>query len=145
MKATFEVSAQLRAAYLYTCYAATMVLILGTAQNANIKLRLLTNWPDIDPLADVQAFSTGIFTTGTGSDNDFTQPKSGPDINLVGPLDRFLLLFDPRPLNTAIQIAELEVGANTGVGVDYSAELYGYFWDRSVLNAPGGPRHPGSA
>jgi len=62
---------------------------------------------------------------------------------MVQPQDRFILLFDPRPVAGAFDIVELEIS----VGVldrNYAFECWGYYWDRQVLNTPGGPRHPGS-
>ncbi|KKL17299.1 hypothetical protein LCGC14_2486920, partial [marine sediment metagenome] len=60
------------------------------------------------------------------------------------PNDRFILIFDPRQGAGVLNMIELEMGVNVNTDT-YAFEAYGYYWDRSVLNAPGGPRHPGSA
>ena len=74
----------------------------------------------------------------------FTPPTFGAIRNPIGPADRFLLLFDPRQQGGDVDIVEIEFGENRDLAT-YSFEGYGYFWDRSVLDAPGGPRHPGSS
>jgi len=147
LKARLFVPADKRSSYLYTFYSAQLTQVDGSAANNNMKLRILTNWPNIDEQPGVQAYSSAIFHSSGGADNDFTEPTSGPSIDLVGPNHRFLLCFDPRPQETlqAMGIADIELGSNLGVGTDWVAEAYGYFWDRSVLNAPGGLRHPGSS
>jgi len=147
LKALIEVAADKRSSYLYTFYSAILAQVAGSAANNNIKLRILTNWPNIDPQGGVQAYGSAIFHSSSGADNDFTAPSSGPSIDLVGANHRFLLCFDPRQQETlgVMIIGEIELGSNLGVGTDWVAECYGYFWDRSVVNAPGGPRHPGSS
>lgn len=129
-------------AYLYTCYSA-QAATLQPESASQVKLRLLTNWPDIDPVAaGVQGYSSNIVVVqdfGTV----FTEPMSGPSRPLIGPADRFVLLFDPRPVAGAFNILELELDENT-LARTYAFEAYGYYWDRQVLNTPGGPRHPGS-
>jgi len=144
LKATIFVPAERKSAYIYTCYSAIIVQIAGSSLGFNAKIRLLANWPNIDPQAGVQGYATGI-SRATNADADFTPPNSLPDFNLIGPNDRFILLFDPRPIGDDLAIVEIESGNNPGVGTNFSAEAYGYFWDRSVLNAPGGPRHPGAS
>lgn len=143
LKATVKVAAGLNAAYIYTCYSANIVQITGTANPVIGKCRLLCNWPNISDSPGVQAYSTAQFITIDGS-NAFSQPVEGPNnAFLIHPNDRFVLLFDPRPGVGELSIMELAINENTGT-LQYSFEAYGYFWDRSVLNAPGGPRHPGS-
>jgi len=132
------------ASYLYTCYAAIIVQVAGAANRMIAKCRLLTNWPNIDPQPGVQGYAHAAYIDIDGS-TDFTQPQTGPfNFTLIQPNDRFILLFDPRQERGQITIMELEVNENI-VGLTHSFEAYGYFWDRSVLNAPGGPRHPGSS
>jgi len=130
--------------YIYTCYSQLIaILTQATQASALAKGRLLTNWPNIDPQAGVQGYATARFVL-LNNDSDFTAPKNIPDAPIVDPQDRFLLLFDPRPSADQITIVEQEIGINI-LDDTYSFEGYGYFWDRSVLNAPGGPRHPGAS
>lgn len=143
IKITMEVPAGKRASFVYTCYGANITQLTGTLAGSNLKTRLLTNWPNIDPQAGVQAFSTFIRTEIQG-DAEFTAPIAGnADFHNMGPNDRFLLLFDPRAISTAMAIVEMEIGENVD-GLTYGAEAYGYYWDRQILNTPGGPRHPGA-
>jgi len=143
IKVAIAVPALLSGAYVYTCYSVTMAQLTGTFSNNDIKARLLSNWPDVDPLAGVQGYATLRFgaTLGGGAGN--TAPIAGPSAALLKPADRFILLFDPRQ-GPSFTIVELEWADNFNTGT-YSFEAYGYFWDRSVLNAPGGLRHPGAS
>jgi len=144
VKVTAQAPAGLAAAYLYTAYSLNIAQLSGTIAVTQAKSRLLTNWPNIDTLAGVQGYSTLLINIHDGA-TAFTPPQAGA---LPGPLmrevDRFLLLFDPRPSAGVLNLIELELATNTDAAT-YSFEGYGYFWDRSVLQAPGGPRHPGSA
>jgi len=144
LKVTARAAAGIAAAYLYTCYSVNIAHLTGTPGTPAAKCRLLTNWPNVDVLAGVQAYATLLMQTTVGGTN-FTPPIAGIQrAPLVQPNDRFLLLFDPRPSAGVMELVELEWGENTD-GDTYSFEGYGYFWDRSVLNAPGGPRHPGAS
>jgi len=148
----FRVPAEKRSAYVYTIYHA-IVAVLAGGVNSPVKIRILTNWPNIDPDAGVQGYST-LGIGGTIQSTAFTSPIGGPgpiaavpqDYPYITPLDRFILCFDPRQQATlgAMDILSLEKEINTNNGT-YSFEAYGYFWDRSVMQAPGGPRHPGAS
>lgn len=147
IKSVAQASQEQSAAYLYTTYGVTVVRLTGTITGPQVKVRLLTSWPDIDPLAGVQGFATAEVFALSG-DNDFTPPIA---VQVAGTTfmsnanSRFLLQFDPRPgRNSALPLVEIEIGVNVD-GDTFSFETYGYFWDRSVLNAPGGPRHPGAS
>lgn len=135
-----------RAAYIYTCYGAGINQLTGVITAVSIMCRLLTNWPNVDPIAGVQGYAQnnrGVL----GGVSAFTAPlaTNGSNTPFVLPHHRFMLLFDPRPQgNEDLTIVELKLGNNTDLAT-YSFEAYGYYWDRSVLNAPGGPRHPGSS
>lgn len=145
IKATVTIPVDRRAAYVYTAYSAIITVTSVTAAAAfSGKIRLLTNWPNVDPQPGVQAYGAAKHFELRGADI-FTPPQEAPhEISLIGPLDRFLLLFDPRPaIPTTLNIMELELAENT-LADTYSFEGYGYYWDRSVMQAPGGPRHPGS-
>jgi len=145
IKVTAQAAAGIEAAYVYTCYALTHAQLTGGQISPNIKARLLTNWPDMDTTAGVRAYATlRIAQENDGS--SFTAPVAGLRASdfLVTPNERFLLLFDPRSRNVAIDLVEMELNANVD-GDTNSFEGWGYYWDRSVLQAPGGPRHPGSS
>ncbi len=143
IKMTATEATDRKAAYVYTCYALTIAGLTGNLIDTSGKVRLLTNWPNVDPLAGVQAFSTLQRFLMNFSTN-FTAPILAPDTYVVEANERFLLLFDPRPSGPLADIVEMEIAANVDLAT-YSFEGYGYFWDRSVLNAPGGPRHPGAS
>jgi len=144
IKVAMRASAGVNAAYIYTCYSAIAVQLTGTPSAFAIKCRLLTNWPNVDvAVAGVQGYGSargGIMRQSSA----FTAPNAVPDLTLVAPNERFLLLFDPRPSRGDLDIVEIEIGTNV-TAATYSFEAYGYYWDRSVTNAPGGPRHPGSS
>jgi len=142
IKVFYEVTSPKRAAFVYTCYALTFVQLTGTVDSARVKVRLLTGWPNVDPSTGVQAFATARFVNIFGN-TGHTAPIAGPEEALVSPEQRFLLLFDPRPSGADLVIAELEWRVNQNLAT-YVFEGYGYYWDRAVMNAPGGPRHPGS-
>jgi len=145
IKSLAQANAAQSAAYLYTTYSVTVVRLTGTITGPGIKVRILTNWPDIDVVAGVQGYASAEVFALSG-DTDFTAPISVQQAGSTFPSNpntRFLLQFDPRPLNVALGLVEVEIGVNVD-GDTFSFETYGYFWDRSVLNAPGGPRHPGA-
>jgi len=143
VKANIRAPAVIAGAYIYTAYSA-QISNLSQVALTFIKCRLLTNWPDVDPVNEgVQGYGSNI-TRALKGDAEFTAPISGPDAPLINASDRFILLFDPRPVVGAFTIIELELGFNPD-GVSVAFEAWGYYWDRSVMNAPGGLRHPGSA
>ena len=147
IKVTILVPGARRSAYIYTAYGAGINQLTGVITAVSIMSRLLTNWPDVDPTAGIQGYSQnnrGVL----GGVSAFTAPNASNASGepLVHDKDRFILLFDPRPTGDSgddMAIMELKLGFNTDLAT-YSFEAYGYFWDRSVLNSPGGLRHPGS-
>jgi len=141
IKATMRVPAERGAANIFTCVAVTITQLEGALATDALMCRLLSNWPNVDELAGVQGFGT-VRMANLINDASFTGTKGGPSRPLVAPQDRFILLFDPRPSAGDLDIVELKSGVNT-LADTWSFEAYGYWWDRSVLNAPGGPRHPG--
>jgi hypothetical protein len=146
-KIQIQVPADQRRAYVYTCYSVNSVQTGGADNVATlVKCRLLTNWPDVDPVTiGVQGYSTWSTATIPAL-TGFTVPHSGPSTPLVAPQDRFLLLFDPSITGAGLPLVLVEVERNANTdSSQYSTEAWGYFWDRSVLDAPGGPRHPGSS
>lgn len=150
IKVTVRVPANKRSAYVYTIYSAQIAQLTGVVTAGLIKSRVLTNWPNVDLQAGVQAFSTLQITRHFGG-STFTAPVGGPAGDtgyapMLAPNDRFILCFDPRqPASLGpLDILELELTVNTDLAT-YSYEAYGYLWDRSVMQAPGGPRHPGSS
>jgi len=137
-----EAAADQGAAYLYTCYSVNASQLTGTVNGTTVSVRLLTNWPNVDPVVGVQGYGSHVVATWGGSGTP--APTSGFTTLPLSAADRFLLLFDPRPSAGALTIVSLALNDNTNLAT-YSFEGYGYYWDRSVLNAPGGPRHPGSS
>ena len=125
-----------------------MALTVNSENGQGIRVRLLTNWPNVDPLEGVQGYSTAVFGS-MNTDANFTSPISGmsgttPGHPFLMPNDRFLLLYDPRPgVAGDLTIVEIEGAFNTDTAT-YAFEAYGYYWDRGVMNTPGGLRHPGS-
>lgn len=140
------IPAERRSAYVYTCYHAQISALTGTPiGGSRLMCRLLTNWPNISADPGVQGFSTNRHAKVNVDVVGFIQtPLSGIDENLLMPQDRFILLYDPRQQGDAIVIVELTLNDNVDLDT-MSFEAYGYYWDRSVMDAPGGPRHPGSA
>jgi len=133
------------AAYVYNCEAVNISFDVVQVVSTLLKCRLLTNWPNIDAQAGVQGFSTTRITGVIGSVN-FTAPVAGDGTGggkIHEPGDRFILLYDPRPTAGIFNIVELEVSDNV-LATNYFFEAYGYYWDRSVMSAPGGPRFPGA-
>lgn len=139
-----NVPAAISGRFVFTLYDFVIAQLTGTITATSGKIRLLTNWPNIDPIPQVQGFGSFRVFAFSGSSN-FQAPIAGiANEQPYSSPQRFLLLFDPRSSVGAITIAELELAVNTDLAT-YSFEAYGYYWDRGVLNAPGGPRHPGSS
>ncbi len=147
IKVAFVVPAPKRGARVYTVYSATFAQLTGTTTAlVPVKSRILTNWPNIDPVPGVQGFGT-LLLNPCDQDNDLTAPVRGPVSSpLITPNDRFILCYDPRQQTTLgpMAILELAYGKNEDLAT-FSFEGYGYWWDRSVMDTPGGPRHPGSS
>lgn len=144
IKVTAQVPAERNAGLVYTIYSLLIAQLTGTFASVTSRARILTNWPNIDSIAGVQAYAANNVVQVSG-DADFTSPLTGPfEGQFVRAHERFLLLFDPRPAAGVLSLIELEYGNNEDTAT-YSFEGYGYYWDRSVLQAPGGPRHPGSS
>ncbi len=143
IKVSFQVPAELKAAYVFTCYDATMASLTGTAGQPNGKIRLLTNWPNIDPDAGVQGFSS-LLVFAIALNTNFTSPIAGPNQEIIKPNQRLMILYDPRPIGGDMPIIEMELGENI-LAATYSFECWGYFWDRAVMQVPGGLRHPGAS
>lgn len=139
------VPANRRAAGVFTVYSANVTQIVGAGVIAEtIKTRLLTNWPNNSPEAGFTGYDKVTMSSTTGAVT-WAAPFSGPlDTQLISPLDRFILLLEPTPGAAAFNIMEIHLNANVDVNT-WVFEAYGYYWDRAVLQAPGGPRHPGSS
>jgi len=144
IKVTGVVPAGLQAAYIYTCYSVNMaILTQASATDVTGKCRLLTNWPDVDTSAGLTGYSTArAFQMKAAT--KFSGQAVVIDQTPILTNERFILLFDPRSRNQTLNIVELEIGDNI-LDDTYIFEGYGYFWDRSVMQAPGGPRHPGAS
>jgi len=146
VKANINTPTLQSAAYVYNCEALNISMDVLQVVSTFLKSRLLTNWPNVDAQAGVQGFSTLRITGVSGSVN-FTAPVSGDGTGggkIHEPGDRYVLMYDPRPSAALTNIIELEVSDNV-LATNYFFEAYGYFWDRSVMDAPGGPRFPGAS
>ncbi len=149
IKVQGSVPARQRASYILTVYAMTAAQLTGDPTTVSVvEGRILTNWPNIDSVAGVQGFATAAIDSVSDNSN-FTAPNAaiiGRADHLMGHADRFILCMDPRPDQAlgALPIVEMEWNVNVDLAT-YSFEGYGYFWDRAVLQAPGGPRHPGAS
>jgi len=145
LKVGVQVPAARSGSRIFTCYSAQVAGLTGTLISAAIKTRLLTNFPDADLGIGIQGFSTLSLQNDTGEQwnvsSGITAPIAGPYQHQIQHNDRFILLFGVSGADTTL--SELEISDNVD-GATYSFEWYGYFWDRDVLNTPGGPRHPGS-
>lgn len=143
IKVAFNVPANIRGAHVYTCYAVTFAQLTGVVTARNVKTRLLTNLPDVDPQEGITGFTT-LNISNTATLDSVTPPilgMKGEDPG-VKDIDRFILLRTDT--GTPLTIVEMEFGENL-LAATYSFEAYGYYWDRLVMQAPGGPRHPGSS
>jgi len=143
IKVTAQVPAARSQAYVYTLYDINVGALTTDFTLYEVKCRLLTNWPNIDVVAGVQAYGSNTIRP-LRTDGDFTAPITALDGQIVGPNQRFLLLFNFQSRALPMDIVELEMGGNVDTAT-YTFEGYGYFWDRGVMNAPGGLRHPGSS
>jgi len=143
IKVGINVPSDIRGAHVYTCYGVTFAQLTGVVTARNVKTRLLTNLPDVDPTAGITGFAT-LKISNTATLDSVTSPilgMKGEDPG-VSTLDRFILLRTGT--GTPLTIVEVEFGENLNLAT-YSFEAYGYYWDRLVMQAPGGPRHPGSS
>ncbi len=136
-----------RRAYIYTCYGLTQVRVSGSTEVATqMKVRLLTNYPDASPTAPgITGYASWMRVPITVIANT-TAPNAGGDLPMLSPEQRFILLFDPSAVDVLndMPIVEIERDANVD-GIVVNTEGWGYYWDRSILNTPGGPRHPGAS
>jgi len=141
--AQMQVPAARKSAYVYTCYNISTTKLTGAVNaNANLKSRLLTNWPNLSATAGVQAFGT-VRRTLLQFDGSWVGELYAPADPILDRNDRFILLYDPRPIGGPMVIVELQMPENE-LNATYAFEAYGYYWDRSVMDTPGGPRHPGT-
>lgn len=136
----FIVPGDRRAAHVYACYGVSVVqLVIAAVEASSMSVRLLTNWP-VTETSGITGFS---LTNSRVADNDGIFPASAFGPLIDGPM-RFILLFDPRPDPTS-SIVLVEAWPNdNSLDEDYVFEAYGYYWDRNIMDVPGGPRHPGS-
>ncbi len=148
MRAIFQVPAGREGQYVFTAYSASISQVSGTLVAMSSRITLFANMPNIQSAAGIQGYEmrrVGAGESGgqhNGSAN-FVSNVGGLTQQLIGPLDRFILLYDPTPGGNVLQIADLQVTLNTDT-IPLEFSMYGYFWDRAVLTTPGGLRHPGS-
>lgn len=132
-----------RAGQILTCYGVTGAHGAGVLSSTEFGCRLLTNWPSGDS-PGVQGFSTNRATLISLIAPTAAGARAAQLSPVLDPQSRFILLFDPRPgVPGRINFIQLWFDQNEGV-VNYFFEAWGYWWNRDVLEAPGGPRHPGS-
>ena len=142
IKLSVEVPDDRRHAYVYKIYDLQIGQILNTPTGVTGKMRILTNWPNIDAQPGVQAYGA-LWIGSIGGDVLLTAPfMAFLDVNPFSGNSKELLIYDPSTRTGAMVIAEQEV-ANTNT-LQYTFEGYGYYWDRAVMAAPGGPRNPGT-
>lgn len=138
-----QANASIRAAYVYNIISANVQKVDGASINEKAYLRrIITHWPDISVTAGVQSYEdvqAGAFIHVLGLD-----PENVPATPLIqSPQDRFMI-FDPRPIGAAMTLVELRIFDNE-LNQIYRGSATGYFWDRAVMETPGGPRFPGSS
>ncbi len=133
------------AAFVYTLYDVNIEHSAGALVSNALMMQWFTGWPDVEAAAGVEAAHTNVVGVIQGDAGLGSAPIGA--INANGPLwrseQRFLLSFDPRFGHQSSRTLAIIKLVNIGVGTNYTGFLYGYYWDRSVMNAPGGPRHPG--
>lgn len=131
---------------VYVCHGVTLSG-QGSTANAIGKLRLLTNFPPATPAGGNEGFSFNRAFTIT-REPLLTEPEDniGATSNSMMIGTDKILLFGPIPSDSGpVGIVELETQDNT-LNAAYFFEGWGYYWDKvAVLNAPGGPRFPGSS
>lgn len=130
-----------RAAHVYNViFVSTSADLAGTSTHT---VRILTNWPPADaPGINGASFirTTEVGSAGIGA--GFEAVGFRP---LIDPQMSRILMFDPRPDPlTRINILEMWLSQQVDLAL-HSFEGWGYFWDRGVMDIPGGPRFPGSA
>lgn len=139
---TIKVS--IAAAQTYHIYALTaFTLSVQTLAADSIgKLRLLTNYPPALPDGGLSAFAWNrVFII---SNTSMTAPGDSMGISqgAIG-LETGKVLMFGGDFQTVVpqNIIELEIEDNI-LNQSYFFEVYGYFWDRSSILVPGGPRLP---
>lgn len=141
---TVSVPAAQRHAYVYCIYNMTIHQTAGAVQNVGAQIRVLFNWPNIDVQAGIQAYDALYGGTMNGT-SDFADPDASFNFDTSPFLDnlRFMPIFDPTVQGGDMPIVIQQV-QQTDL-IPYAFQGYGYYWDRSVMQAPGGLRHPGSS
>lgn len=137
-----QVPANVRAGFVYNCQAAEMIGPDPSAMTS-VTVRLLTNWPPSDSPGVAGAdfhVNSPIGSFGDGSS------KSGSNTGqpFINAALMKVLLFDPRsnPL-AGVNLLEIWSSANT-LAEPRIGTAWGYYWDRGVMDVPGGPRFPGA-
>lgn len=143
-KVIVEIASSRRHAYVYKIYDMVIAQTVGAVASRTAKVRILTNWPNIDLEPGIQSYGSLWVGEHSGTSAGLTVPQSGffRQTPFAGNY-KDLLIFDPSTQTGPMAIAELEI-ANVDV-TTFSFEGYGYYWDRSVMGTPGGPRNPGTS
>lgn len=133
------------AAYVYTLLDAFMVQNTGILNSDRNMIEINTNWPNIQQAGGVQPYTPSRF--GLWQGGSFATPPNfgvGTEHLWVTPNQRFLPIWDPRGLTSTLSILTFKL-TNDPDAATFTCQAYGYFWDRSVMGAPGGLRHPGAS
>ena len=138
-----QASSEIRAAYVYNIVSCGFQKVAGTAGAFSIRRRIITHWPDINLDPGIVAFEDIIVGITRGVDGIGDPETAGDRPWIVSPEDK-MLIFDPRSSPNNMTIVEFAINDNENT-ITYRAQAYGYFWDRSVMETPGGPRFPGSS
>jgi len=131
---------------IFAHYSVSVIQTIGallTGAGSAVIFRINTNWPNIlqDPGIIPYNFTRSFQLTGAAG----LSPIAATEQPMVTSQERFLLSWDPRHITPQnLLLDQIEI-LNPGAGISINFTAYGYFWDRSVLDAPGGPRHPGSS
>jgi len=107
------------------------------------KYRLLCNQPP----ADLEGGQAGVSIARNIDVTNFSNATAPADNwDAISPyesqLEHILLFGGVQSSRDPQNILEMECGGNA-LTVTYFFEATGYFWDRQILESPGGPRWPG--
>jgi len=131
-------------AHVHTLYSFNCGQLTGVLEAAGVSLRLLSNWPNSDPVAGIQGYDVMVMGVERTQQNNVGQRSSPTNgTMLFAENARFIPLYDPRPSAGQITIVELQRNDNTD-GATYVFQAFGYYWDRQVMDTMGGLRHPGA-
>lgn len=144
IKVGFTVPEENAGAHVHTFYSFNSGQLTGILEAVGTSLRLITNWPNSDPVAGIQGYDVmvmGVDRTQTENTGQRSAPTNTSMLFVENA--RFIPLYDPRPSAGQITIVEIQRNDNTDLAT-YVFQVFGYYWDRQVMDTPGGLRHPGT-